>query len=87
MTAAPSPPSPTRVVLLGRDGCHLCDEAREVVARVCGTLGVSWSERSVDDDPVLRARYTDEVPVVLVDGAEHAHWRVDASALRAALLR
>ena len=77
----------TRVVLLGRDGCHLCEEARDVVARVCGTLGVGWSERSVDDDPALQARYTDLVPVVLVDGAEHAHWRVDAGSLRAALLR
>lgn len=76
-----------RVELLGRDGCHLCEEAREVVARVCAALGVAWSERSVDDDPGLLARYSDLVPVVLVDGAEHAHWRVDAGTLRAALLR
>ena len=92
MTDAAPPGAPAaapiaRVELLGRAGCHLCEQAREVVARVCGTLGVTWTERSVDDDPALLARYSDLVPVVLVDGAEHAHWRVDAATLRAALLR
>lgn len=74
-----------RITLLGRPGCHLCDDARDVVRRVAADVGVAWQERCVDDDPALRARYTELVPVVLVDGVQHAYWRVDADRLAAAL--
>ena len=76
---------PPRVTLLTRPGCHLCDTARDVVRQVTGELGVGWVERSIDDDPALRGRYAEEIPVVLVDGAQHAYWRVDADRLRSAL--
>ena len=82
---------PARVRLLTRAGCHLCDEARAVVAGVCVELGEAYEEVDLDlvaaDDPGLRARYTDEVPVTFVDGAQHDYWRVDAGRLRAALAR
>jgi glutaredoxin len=74
-----------RVVLVGRQGCHLCDEARDVVRRVAEDVGASWTEVDVDaDDRLLRA-YSDQVPVVLVDGRQHDFWRVDEQRLRAAL--
>lgn len=76
---------PARVVLVGREGCHLCEEAREVVAKVCAAAGVTWVERDVDTSPDLPAQYGDLVPVVLVDGKEHSHFRVDVARLRAAL--
>ena len=81
----PGPGPQPRVVLLGRDGCHLCDEARAVVADVCGQLGVGWQERSIDDDAELLVRYRDEIPVTFVDGEVHDTWRVDAARLRRAL--
>ncbi len=74
-----------RIVLLGRPGCHLCDEARAVVEQVAGELGVSWEERSIDDDPALRADYAEQIPVTFVDGRQHDFWRVDERRLRAAL--
>lgn len=77
--------SPPRVVLYGRAGCHLCDEAREVVARVCAELGVTWTEYDIDGDPELQDRYAVEIPVTLVDGRQHDFWRVDEARLRAAL--
>ena len=74
-----------RVTLYGRTDCHLCDEARTVVARVCADLGESFEEIDVDSDPALRERFTDEVPVTFVDGRQHDFWRVSESRLRAAL--
>ena len=74
-----------RVVLLGRPGCHLCEAARAVVERVADELGVSWAERSIEEDPELVRRYAEQIPVTLVDGARHDYWRVDAGRLRAAL--
>ena len=74
-----------RVVVLTRSGCHLCDQAVAVVAEVCAEVGTGWATRDVDEDPELRRRYTDEVPVTFVDGAQHDFWRVDPERLRAAL--
>ena len=74
-----------RVVLLVRDGCHLCEEAVAVVSAVCATTGDTWAVVDVDSDPALRAEYTDHVPVTFVDGIRHALWHVDAGALAAAL--
>lgn len=74
-----------RVVVLVRDGCHLCDDAVVTIAAVCRERGVSWRSVDVDAEPALKARYTDHVPVTFVDGVQHALWFVDAAKLTAAL--
>ena len=74
-----------RVLLLGRPGCHLCDDARAVIARVCGELGVAWAERDVTASEDDLRRYGDQIPVTFVDGVQHDFWKVDERRLRAAL--
>ncbi len=76
-----------RITLIGRPGCHLCDEAEAVVERVAGDLGVTWGKKSIDDDPALRERYWERIPVVLVDGRPHSFWTVSEERLRGALTR
>ena len=73
------------MVLLTRAGCTLCAAAEPVVARAAADAGVPLQVRDVDDDPADRAAYTDKVPVVLLDGVEHAYWTVDEKVLRRAL--
>ena len=75
-----------RVTLYSRPGCHLCDDARAVIARVCQELGERYVEVSIDDDDTLPERFNDEIPVTFVDGRQHDFWRVDEARLRAALL-
>jgi glutaredoxin len=74
-----------RVTLLSRPGCHLCDDARSVIARVTAELGVDWTERDITSSPQDLARYADMIPVTLVDGVQHDFWRVSEHRLRAAL--
>jgi hypothetical protein len=74
-----------RVTLYSKPGCHLCDDARLVIERVCADLGESYDEVSILDDPALLERYAEEIPVTLVDGKQHDFWRVDEGRLRAAL--
>jgi glutaredoxin len=74
-----------RVTLYSRPGCHLCADARAIIEQVCADLGETYAEVSIDDDPALRERFTDEVPVTFVDGRQHDFWRVDEQRLRAAL--
>lgn len=74
-----------RVVLVGKPGCHLCDVTRQVVEIVCADADVEHGEVNIYDDPSLADRYAERVPVILVDGREIAHFRVDPARLRAAL--
>jgi glutaredoxin len=74
-----------RITLYSRPGCHLCDAARAVIERVCADLGEEYAEVSIDDDPQLRERFGEEIPVTFVDGRQHDFWRVDEGRLRAAL--
>jgi hypothetical protein len=83
-TQPESEPAP-RVTLYGKPGCHLCDDAREVIAEVCGELGVDWNEISILDDQDLFRRFGEQIPVTYVDGKQHDFWRVDPGRLRAAL--
>jgi glutaredoxin len=74
-----------RVTLYGKPGCHLCDDAREVVARVCAEVGTTYDEVDVTTSPELMERYGEQIPVTFVDGAQHDFWRVDEARLRRAL--
>lgn len=73
------------VTLLTRTGCHLCEQARPVLAGICEEYGASLLEVDVDAEPELRAEYGDRLPVFLIDGREHGYWRVEPARLRAAL--
>ena len=77
------------LTLIGKPECHLCEIAKETVDRVAGELGqrpVEIEQRSILDDPMLYERYWEQIPVLLVNGVEHAHWRIDPDRLRAAIL-
>lgn len=69
------------VVLLTKADCHLCAAARDAVERVTSGLGLAWTEKSIDTDPVLRERYAEEIPVVFVDGIQRDFWRIDEARL------
>lgn len=83
---------PIVLTLLSKPGCHLCDDAREVVAEVVAALGdrvrapVTVDEVSILDDPDLLEKYSEEIPVLLINGRVHNIWRIEPARLRAALV-
>lgn len=76
-----------RVRLIGKPGCHLCDEARAVIVAVCDEVGAAWDEVSILDDPRLADLYWEQIPVTVVDGKVLDIWRIEPARLRAALDR
>ncbi len=75
--------TPHRLVLYGRPGCHLCDEARAVLAGI----GEPFTEIDITTDDALHAAYLERIPVVALDGAELFDFFVDEGALRERLDR
>jgi len=69
------------VVLYGREGCCLCDDAREVLERVRRTRPFSLHERDIDSDDALLTAYLERIPVVTIDGVEVFDLFVDESEL------
>ena len=83
--------STVALTLIGKPGCHLCDDARDVIRSVIaelpdGSPSVTVEERDILQEPELHEKYVEEIPVVLVDGRVHTYWRVDRIRLRTALL-
>ena len=78
---------PHVITLLSRAGCHLCADAREVIARVSAELDVPWEELDITTSDSHLRQYWDQIPVTLIDGVQHDFWHVSEERLRAALTR
>lgn len=69
--------SPREVVVYSRKGCHLCEIVKETLTKLERRGGFQWREIDVDTDDSLRRRFTDEVPVVFIDGRKAFKYRLD----------
>ncbi|HET7750319.1 MAG TPA: glutaredoxin family protein [Terriglobales bacterium] len=65
------------VVLYSRRGCHLCEIVKESLAKLARQAQFSWQEVDVDSDDSLRRQFTDEVPVVFINGKKAFKYRMD----------
>jgi glutaredoxin len=74
------------VVLYGREGCCLCDDAREVLERARARHPFVLRERDIDGDDELTLTYLERIPVVTIDGAEAFELFVDEDELARRLL-
>lgn len=92
MTRPPAAGSPgrgglPRVTLLTRPGCTLCDKAAAIIRRVAEDVPLTFETVDIDADPALRARYTNVIPVVRIDGEDALVSKISEVRLRRALAR
>jgi glutaredoxin len=73
------------LVLYGRAWCHLCEDMRAALEPFAAAAGARLDVIDVDSDPALEARYDELVPVLVCDGVELCHYRLDEARVRAAL--
>jgi glutaredoxin len=66
-----------KVVVYSRKGCHLCEIVKETLSKLQRRGGFTWHEVDVDSDEQLRRQFTDEVPVVFIDGRKAFKYRLD----------
>ena len=70
------------MTLYGRQGCHLCEEARAVLLRMRAEHEFELREVDIERDDELFKRYLERIPVVSVDGEDLFEFEVDEAALR-----
>jgi glutaredoxin len=70
-------PDGRQVVVYSRRGCHLCEIVKETLSKLQRRGGFTWQEVDVDSDEQLRRQFTDEVPVVFIDGHKAFKYRLD----------
>ena len=73
---------PRDVTLYSRPGCHLCEEAKAQMVPLLGKFGAKLREVNIDADPLLRERYTNDVPVVFLGSRKVAKHRLNLSQFR-----
>ena len=73
--------------LIGKPGCHLCEDAEAAIAGVLADFKdrVTLTKQNILEDEQLFARYSEEIPVLLINGKVHNYWRIDPERLREAL--
>jgi glutaredoxin len=69
--------SSREVVVYSRKGCHLCEVVKESLGKLERRGGFTWREVDVDSVDELRRQFTDEVPVVFIDGRKAFKYRLD----------
>ena len=79
-----------QITLIGKPGCHLCDDARDVISEVLaelGSLGIAteYTELDILQDAALAEQHSEDIPVVLIDNRRHAIWKVDPARFAAAV--
>ncbi len=75
----------TTVVLYGREGCCLCEDARTLLLRVRERHPFELQERDIEADEALLRAYLERIPVVTIDGVEAFELAIDEQALEQAL--
>lgn len=76
-----------RVEIYTKRDCCLCDEAKEVLARVRNDVPFELAEIDIESDSTLMERFRTEIPVIFVGGRKAFKYRVDEQELRRRLAR
>lgn len=80
--------SVTTLTLVGKPGCHLCDDAQVVITGVLEQFpdgSVVLEHESIEENQDLFDAYWEQIPVLLINGNVHNYWRIDPERLRKAL--
>ena len=77
-----SPALPPGLVVVSREGCHLCDDMLHALAELARSRPLpEISVVDVDGDPGLVRRYGLKVPVLLLDGSVICHYTLNSNEL------
>jgi len=75
----------TLVTIYGRTGCHLCEDALQILQSMQDELNFEVEEILIDGNEELEKLYGEKIPVTHIDGVHHDFWRVDPERFKSSL--
>ena len=75
----------TTVTIYSRHGCHLCEDAESTLESLREELNFEIEVIYIEDDSELIRLYSDQVPVIHIDGQHHDFYKVDPTRFRSSL--
>ena len=75
----------TKVTIYSRQGCHLCDDAFNALESMREELNFEIDVIDIDENAELVKLYSDQVPVIHIDGIHHDFYKVDPVRFRSSL--
>ena len=75
----------TTITIYSRQGCHLCDDAQKTLESMREELNFAIEVIDIDQDAELIKLYSDQVPVIHIDGTHHDFYKVDPTRFRSSL--
>jgi glutaredoxin len=73
------------VTIYSRHGCHLCEVAEKTLAEVADELAFKIEIIYIEDEPELISLYSDQIPVIHIDGLHHDFYKVDLERFKSSL--
>jgi glutaredoxin len=73
------------VTIYSRHGCHLCEVAEKTLAEVADELAFEIEIIYIEDEPELISLYSDQIPVIHIDGLHHDFYKVDLERFKSSL--
>ena len=77
----------SNVVIYSRPGCHLCDEAKQIITAAGCAEDYTLAEIDIESDQDLLRRYKNDIPVITINGVEMFRHRLTAEQFRSAIAR
>ena len=75
----------TTITIYSRQGCHLCNDAQKTLESMREELNFEIEVIDIDKDAELIKLYSDQVPVIHIDGIHHDFYKVDPLRFRSSL--
>jgi len=75
----------TLITIYGRTGCHLCEDALQLLQSMKDELNFDIEEILIDGNEELEKLYSEKIPVTHIDGVHHDFWRVDPERFKSSL--
>ena len=80
-------PANLKVVIYSRPDCHLCDEAKQIIAAAGHADEYTLEEINIESDPNLINRYQHDIPVITINGIETFKHRLTVDEFQSAIVR
>jgi glutaredoxin len=67
----PEEPKPTLVTFYTKAGCHLCEEARDMLEDIAALTNYELIEIDIRGNPAIFEKYRYRIPVIIINNEEN----------------